>query len=192
MKATSRLVWSATAKRIPDSINSKLVGTYPSIVQADDGNATCAFFVRAAKEESFNSMWSGSATCLVRPQFVKTPHGPLVVAYCMAAPKDAEGSQPFFSETAIFPRLTSLPAHREFAGVLQSRSEVYLIVCNENGACIINSKASILEQWRAELAEKAKAFDEGKQITDERTAIMSLYWYQERYNPSSRIFEVSH
>jgi len=85
-----------------------------------------------------------------------------------------------------------MPAHREFAELLQARGEVYLIVCNENGACIFNSKASILEQWRAELAEKAKAFDEGKQITDERTAIMSLYWYQERYNPSIRIFEVSH
>lgn len=192
MKATSRLVWSATAKRIPDSINSKLVGTFPSIVQGDDGNATCAFFVRAAKEEFFNSMCGGSVTCLVRPQFVKTPHGPLVVAYCMAAPKDAEGSQPFFSETAIFPRLASMPAHREFAELLQSRSEAYLVVCEKNGACIFNSKAGILEQWRAELAENAKAFDEGKQIADERTAIISLYWYQERYNPSSRIFEVSH
>jgi hypothetical protein len=44
----------------------------------------------------------------------------------------------------------------------------------------------------SELAEKSKTFDEGKQISDEKTAIMSLYWYQERYNPSSKIFEVTH
>ncbi|MGI0037027.1 MAG: hypothetical protein ACRD99_01555, partial [Nitrososphaera sp.] len=145
MKATSRLAWSATAKRLPDSINSQLVGTFPSIVQGDDGRTTCAFFVRAAMEEFFNSEWTGSANCLVKPQFVRTPHGPLVVAYCMAASNDADGSQPFISETAIFPRLSGMPAHREFAELLQSRSEVYLIVCDEDGKCILNSKARILK-----------------------------------------------
>ena len=49
-----------------------------------------------------------------------------------------------------------------------------------------------MDDWTAELAEKFKGFDEGKQIADEKSAIMSLYWYQERYNPSSRIFEVQH
>lgn len=190
MKAASRLVWSATAERLPDSINAQLIGTFPSIVE-DDGSTTCAFFVRASKEELFNSVWTGPATCLVKPQFVKTPHGSLVVAFCMVS-KDTDDSQPFISETAIFPRLSGMPAHRELAELLQVRSEVYLIVCDENGKCIFNSKGRILEQWRSELAEKAKAFDEGKQITDEKTAIMSLYWYQERYNPSSKIFEVSH
>lgn len=191
MNAT-RLAWSATVKRLPDSINAQLVGTLPSVVQGDDGRATCAFFIRATREELLNSAETGSATCLVRPQFVRTPHGPLVVAYCMVAPRNDDGSQPFISETAIFPRLSTMPAHRELAELLQSRSEVYLIVCDENGECILNSKAMISEQWRTELAEKAKAFDVGKQINDEKTAIMSLYWYQERYNPSSKIFEVNH
>jgi hypothetical protein len=109
----------------------------------------------------------------------------------MAAAGD-DDSKPFISETAIFPRLASMPAHRELAGLLQTRSDAYLVVCDQNGECILNSKARILKQWRTELAENAGAFDIGKQITDERTAIMSLYWYQERYNPSYQIFKVSH
>jgi hypothetical protein len=190
MNAT-RLAWSPNAKRLPDSINARLVGTLPSVVQGNDGKTTCAFFVRASKDELLNSVSSGSVKCLVRPQFVKTPHGPLVVAYCMAT-RDDHSSQPFISETAIFPRLSSMRTHRELAELLQTRREVYLIVSDEKGECILNSKAGILNKWRTELAEKAREFDVGKQITDERTAIMSLYWYQERYSPSSKIFKVSH
>lgn len=190
MNAT-RLAWSATAKRLADSLNAQLVGTLPSVVRGDNGRACSAFFVRASREELCNAVATQSATCLVRPQFVRTPHGPLIVAYCMAAAGD-DDSQPFISETAIFPRLASMPAHRELAELLQTGSEAYLVVCDENGECILNSKARTLKQWRTQLAENAGAFDTGKQITDERTAIMSLYWYQERYNPSSQIFKVSH
>ena len=191
LKSSPRLAWSTDAKRLPHSVNTQLVGTFPSIVEDDGGSTTCAFFVRASKDELMNSLWTVPASSLIRPQFVKTPHGPLVVAFCMVS-NDADGYQPFISETAIFPRLSGIPAHRELAELLHARSEAYLIVCDDVGKCIFNSKARILEQWRSELAEKAKAFDEGNQITDEKTAIMSLYWYQERYNPSRKIFEVSH
>ena len=191
MNNTARLTWSTFAKRLPDSINAQLVGTFPSIVEEPDGTKVCAFYVRATSEEFGKARKTGSTSCLVKPQFVKTPQGPLIVVYCMV---DSTGSgfDPFFSETAIFPRLPSLPIHREIADMLLSKGEVYYIVSNESGECIFNSKARVMNEWRAELAEKEKAFDEGKQITDEKSAIMSLYWYQERYNPTDKIFEVRH
>jgi hypothetical protein len=49
-----------------------------------------------------------------------------------------------------------------------------------------------LEEWRSELSASANAFDDGQQIADEKAAIVSLYWYQERHHPSRKIFEVKH
>ncbi len=94
------------------------------------------------------------------------------------------------SETAIFPRLPSLPSHKLISELLASGSEAFFVVCDEAGNCLLNSKAKILESGRNELADNAKQFDEGKQIADEKSAIMSLYWYQERYNPTAKIFDV--
>ena len=183
--------WSTGAKRIPAIINTQLVGTFPSIVAGDDGSNTCAFFVRASAEEWNSAVKAGPTTSFVKPQFVKTPQGPMIVAYCMVASIDS-GIEPFISETAIFPRLLSMPTHREIADLLQSRKEAFFVICNEKGACLFNSKARVLDDWVSELAEKSKAFNEGKQISDEKAAIMSLYWYQERYNPSSKIFGITH
>jgi hypothetical protein len=182
------LHWSTAAKKVPDKVNSQLVGTYPSIVTGEDGMEKAAFFVRVSAEE-WSAGLPNKAKCMIRPQFVRTPQGPMVVAYCMVAPSDSE---PFISETAIFPRLSSMPTHREIAELLMSKGSAFLTICNEKGDCLFNSKARILTEWRSELIEKSKAFDEGKQISDEKAAIMSLYWYQERYNPSSKIFEVRH
>ncbi len=191
MKTSAPLSWSTGAKRIPAIVNSQLVGTFPSIVTGDDGAKTCAFFVRASAEEWNSALTAGSAASFVKPHFVKTPQGPMIVAYCMVTSTDS-GIEPFISETAIFPRLLSMPTHREIAELLQYRKEAFFVICNEKGACLFNSKARVLDDWVSELAEKSKAFDEGKQISDEKTAIMSLYWYQERYNPSCKIFEVTH
>lgn len=188
---TTSPVWSARAKRIPESLNAQLVGTFPSTVAGSDGAEACAFFIRATREEFSKSKLGRKSKSLIRPQFVATPHGPLVVAYCLAS-SNLENSEPFMSETALFPRLPSMPSHREIFGMLKSGKDVFFVVCDENGECLLNSKARIRDEWRSEFAEKSKAFDEGKQISDEKTAIMSLYWYQERYNPSSRIFEVKH
>lgn len=191
MKSDLRLAWNDKVKIIPESLNGQLVGTFPSIVRGDDGVEMCAFFVRVAKAEiSKADLKKKSGKCLIKPQFVKTPHGPMIVAYCMVSSEEA--SEPFISETAIFPRLPSMPSHREIAELLQARGEAYFVLCNEKGGCIYNAKARVLDQWRAELAENAMNFDDGKQIADEKTAIMSLYWYQERYNPSTKIFEVKH
>jgi hypothetical protein len=55
-----------------------------------------------------------------------------------------------------------------------------------------NAKARTASEWRLDFADKASGFEEGKQITDEKTAIMSLYWYQDRYRPSGKIFEIQH
>jgi hypothetical protein len=76
--------------------------------------------------------------------------------------------------------------------MLAGEAETYYVVCDAEGKCLFNSNATILDEWRSELAERVKGFHEGKQITDEKTAIMSLYWYQERHSPSSRLFEISH
>lgn len=192
MKGTLRPAWSINSSRVPDSINSQLIGTFPSIVEGDDGKAACAFFVRATEDEfTYGADWD-STTCLMRPQFVKTPQGPIIVACCMVSAKDNGVSEPFISETAIFPRLSNMSSHRTITDMLVSGGQVYFVVCDETGKCLFNSKAHILEEWRSELAAKGKGFDDGKQITDEKSAIMSLYWYQERDNPSSKIFEVRH
>ncbi len=188
-KAITLPFWSSSDTKIPEQINSQLVGTFPALVRGEDGKETCAFFVRALSEE-FHAMVSGAARCLVKPQFVKTPQGPIVVAYCMASGQSGTGSEPYISEISLFPRLTSMPGHRRIYESLLVRSDVYFVVCDENGDCLLNSNAQVLDEWRRELAEKGKGFDEGKQVTDEKTAIMSLYWYQERYNPSSKIFEI--
>jgi hypothetical protein len=103
-----------------------------------------------------------------------------------------EGQEPFISETAIFPRLASMPSHKEIFEMLKSKNEAYLVICDEKGRCIFNSRARILEEWKSELANNSGAFDQGQQISDEKAAIMSLYWYQERYRPSSGLFEVKH
>ena len=188
---TTSRVWTARAKKIPECINSQLVGTFPSLVAGSDGTETCAFFVRTTREELSKAKLATKVKSLIRPQFVATPHGPLVVAYCSAS-STTENAEPFISETALFPRLPSMPGHREISEVLKSSKYAFFIACDEKGACLFNSKARILEEWRSEFTEKSKAFDGGKQISDEKTAIMSLYWYQERYTPSSRIFEVKH
>lgn len=192
VNGTSTLVWSEKLKRIPDKLNSELTGTFPSIVSGEDGIKTCAFFVRSTREEVLRAkLTRRSSKCFIKPQFVKTPQGPLVVAYCLASSKST-GSEPFISETALFPRLTSMPSHKEIFELLMSRTEAYFVICDEKGRCIFNIKARILEEWRSALSDNAKAFDEGQQISDEKTAIMSLYWYQERYHPSSGLFEVAH
>lgn len=190
MDRASRPVWSGDSIRVPNSINSQLEGTFPSIVEGEDGMEACAFFVRATEGEFVCNVNGQSLTCLMKPQFVKTPQGPIIVAYFMVASAGNEESEPFISETAIFPRLSTMSSHRNIAEMLLSGGHVYFVVCDEQGKCLFNSKANIPEEWRSELAEKGKGFDAGKQITDEKSAIMSLYWYQERYNPSSRIFEV--
>ncbi|MCI0562536.1 MAG: hypothetical protein MN733_28965 [Nitrososphaera sp.] len=172
-------------RRLPESINNQLVGTFPAIVLDERGKRTCAFFVRAGQDE----LSGAQVACSIKPLFVRTPQGPLIVVYCMAGTED-EQAEPFFSETAIFPRLGSIPSHREIARLLASRKEAYYVVCDKGGTCMLNVKTRVLDSWRNELAQKAKEFDEGKQIADEKTAIMSLYWYQERYNPSAKIFEI--
>lgn len=83
-----------------------------------------------------------------------------------------------------------MPSHSEISRLLACTKYAYYVICNEKGECILNIKAKILNSWRKDFAEKSKAFDEGKQITDEKTAIMSLYWYQDRFNPTAKIFEV--
>jgi hypothetical protein len=126
----------------------------------------------------------------VRPQFVKTPHGPLLVVYYATRLSRDPSAEPFISETAIFPRLDSMPTHREIARLLARTKYAYYVICNEKGKCVLNIRARILNSWRKDFAEKSSAFDEGKQIADEKTAIMSLYWYQDRYSPTAKIFEV--
>ncbi|MGH9992074.1 MAG: hypothetical protein ACREBU_23535 [Nitrososphaera sp.] len=184
--------WSIESVAIPRSVNDQLVGTFPSIVRDEKGRKTCAFFVRAAEEDLFkrSDNRESAASSYLRPQFVRTPQGPLIVVHCMAKFDGQNPGEPFMSETAIFPRLPSMPLHRTICEMLASNSEAFFVICDARGNCLFNSKAKILESWRKELADKAKDFDEGKQITDEKTAIMSLYWYQEKYNPTARIFEI--
>ena len=192
MNSALTLAWSEKARRIPDNLNSELVGTFPSIVSGKDGIEMSAFFVRVARDEMPSvRLPRKTRKCFIKPQFVKTPQGPLVVAYCMV-PSESDGHEPFISETALFPRLSTMPSHKRIFDVLRSKSEAYLVICDENGRCIFNSKASILEEWRSQLGDNAKAFDEGQQIADEKAAVLSLYWYQERYHPSGKIFEVKH
>jgi hypothetical protein len=192
LNSVSTFVWSEKARRIPDGLNSQLVGTFPAVVSGEDGFETCAFFVRSGREELFKAKLRRRSTrCFIKPQFVKTPQGPLLVAYCMASAR-VEGQEPFISETAIFPRLASMPSHKEIFEMLKSKNEAYLVICDEKGRCIFNSRARILEEWKSELANNSGAFDQGQQISDEKAAIMSLYWYQERYHPSSGLFEVKH
>ena len=182
--------WSTEKNTIPEKINEQLVGTFPCIVIDNDRRKICAFFVRASDGDHL-SLSSGKRTgSYVKPQFVKTPQGPLLVAYCATSRNKDPSKEPFISETAIFPRLDSMPSHREMAGLLASTKYAFYVICNEKGECILNSRAKILNSWRKDFAEKSKAFDEGKQITDEKTAILSLYWYQDRYNPTAKIFEV--
>jgi hypothetical protein len=186
------LQWSASNTRIPESINAQLVGTFPSLVEVK-GAVASAFFVRATEDEFATSVPNTkSASCFVKPQFVRTPHGPIVVAYCMAKTNGSSELEPFISETALFPRLSTLPTHGEIVMMLAGEAETYYVVCDAEGKCLFNSNATILDEWRSELAGRVKGFHEGKQITDEKTAIMSLYWYQERHSPSRRLFEISH
>ncbi len=156
----------------------------------NDRQKVCAFFVRASDGDHL-SLDSGKGTrSYVRPQLVKTPQGPLLVVYYATRLNKDPSTEPFISETAIFPRLDSMPSHREIARLLASTKYAYYVICNEKGECILNIRAKILNSWRKDFAEKSKAFDEGKQITDEKTAITSLFWYQDRYNPTAKIFEV--
>ena len=182
--------WSTLNSSIPDSINEQLVGTFPTVVIDNDRRKVCAFFVRASDSDRL-SLDSGVRTrSYVRPQFVKTPHGPLLVVYYATRLSKDPSTEPFISETAIFPRLDSMPTHREIARLLARTKYAYYVICNEKGKCILNIRARILNSWRKDFAEKSSAFDEGKQIADEKTAILSLYWYQDRYSPTARIFEV--
>lgn len=182
--------WSTRNNSIPDSINEQLVGTFPCVVIDNDRRKVCAFFVRASDGDRLSPDSGKGSRSYVRPQFVKTPQGPLLVVYYAARLGKDPSAEPFISETAIFPRLDSMPSHREIARLLACTKYAYYVICNEKGECILNIRAKILSSWRKDFAEKSKAFDEGKQITDEKTAIMSLYWYQDRYNPTAKIFEV--
>jgi hypothetical protein len=190
LKTTRPIAWSEAATAVPDVINTQLVGTFPSIVE-DERGRSCAFFIRLSERDPDALPASGPVKCMLRPQFVKTPHGPIVVSFCMASPESGEWD-PFISETALFPRLATIPTHRQILDLLLSLDSAYFVVCDDSGKCILNKKAQILEIWKEELASKVNEFDSGKQISDEKTAIMALYWYQERYNPTDKIFEITH
>ena len=190
MKTAGRIAWSVRTTVVPDSINTQLVGTFPAVVEDEEG-VTCAFFVRVSERDPDSVPSNGPVKCMLRPQSVKTPHGPIVVAFCMASPESGEWD-PFISETALFPCLSSLPSHRQILDLLLSRGSAYFVASDEAGKCILNKKAHILDIWKDELAAKMMDFDSGTQISDEKTAIMALYWYQERYNPTGKMFEITH
>lgn len=189
LKSSGTIAWSVSTRKVPEIINSQLVGTFPAVVKDEEGK-TCAIFIRASLKD-LDAASQNSIKCMLRPQFVKTPHGPIVVACCMASPENGE-YEPFISETALFPRLPSLPSHKEILDLLLSLDYAYFVACDEAGKCLLNAKAQIKDEWREELASRTIEFGTGKQISDEKTAIMALYWYQERYNPTDRLFEISH
>ncbi|GEM_PF-2122489 len=205
MESSQHERWSTRKTTIPDTINQKLVGTFPAVVIDDDSSNTgqnlAAFFIRApvVGEESAGFVLLSEQKskkklkCTVKPKFVKTPYGPLVMVYGMIDFSSIKrGVDPYVSETAIFPRLETLPSHKEITELMISNHEVFYVIGDEYGNCIFNDKAYVVDLWRDELFEKRDSFyDEPKQITDEKEAISALIWYQQRFKPTPEIFEVN-
>ncbi len=216
--------WSLRNTTIPDSINKQLIGTLPIVVRDEDndGRKMAAFFVRAPmdeEKENCNSMLMQTTEsckndnknnrddkkerlhnnndwkCTIKPQFIRSPNGPLVMVYGMVVDsslrKHSKTASPFISETAIFPKLPSLPSHKEILDLLCTNYEVFYIICDEYSSCIFNGKVYVLDVWREALAEKNNNFEGSLQITDERVAISTLFWYQQRFKPTADMFNVN-